>query len=195
MKKLYNLYPNPIDVTIDLAITQAARQSFPSFLALVDGLREGSSGELRQAYLDAISRKKAFVNEDGRKVLSQLAEISLYRLEESIRILDFIDLPKNVQTALELVQSHMKELSKKETKETSVIIEFLSKESVFTQDTTIRKPQIIRLACCSLYSRHGLEGGSIIDILEGIKKDDLVFSSFDELLQEVGERARISSIN
>mmetsp|Transcript_25684 Transcript_25684/g.43014 ORF Transcript_25684/g.43014 Transcript_25684/m.43014 type:complete len:112 (+) Transcript_25684:46-381(+) len=96
---------------------------------------------------------------------------------------------KDFNRVFSSLQATKRTLMARESDEVQEVVKFLSVELIFTSATTVRKPQILRLVRASLFSKHGLNGGSIKDVLRAVNDKDQCFESYERLLEAVKEKA------
>ncbi|GAB5364960.1 hypothetical protein AAMO2058_001015300 [Amorphochlora amoebiformis] len=195
MRDLNSAYPDPVQVTIDLAVTQAAGQSFPSFLALATALREQTAKSHRESYEKIIQSIPALKGQGDSPgfILGKLAEISPHRLRGLMRILGSLQLKGSAGEAIVEIKKTVTSLKGREEKEVCKVVDFLSTQSIFMVKTSVRKPQLLNLVRLSLFSNHGLQGKSISEILNKLVKKDTVFDSFGSLVNAVDLKVRFPS--
>jgi len=191
MKSLTDFYSIPEDSSTDLALIQAAHMAFPSFLALATGMKEQAAKPIRERFKKQL--KDIFGEESEEQCqtcLNKLAQLAPHRLDNMMSLLPVVvGEEKDFNRVFSSLQATKRTLMARESDEVQEVVKFLSVELIFTSATTVRKPQILRLVRASLFSKHGLNGGSIKDVLRAVNDKDQCFESYERLLEAVKEKA------
>ncbi len=197
IRKLLELYENDVQrVLCDASVLNATGAELLSFSDLATALQS-------QPVKDYKEKIFAVVRDEKSNIFSvrpdRFTDENLYELLAACTTkLDFLPAilknlaskPSSMEDLISTVDELVTAAAGNEAKEQAAVVDFLSKNGIFSAEFPVTTADAQQLIWTSQFSKWGLSGGSVKDVLNAIvASKDSVFDSFEGLIKAVAQRA------
>jgi len=128
---------------------------------------------------------EAFPDDDMYGILA----VSTSRINFLPEILKNMDPVDSLDDLSDSISETITNMAASEALEQDKVVGFLSKFGIFSKQFPITVPDVQKLIWTSQFSKWGMQGHSVEDILKALHESDCVFDSFEALIKAVSEKA------